>query len=113
FRGKLWITQHGDARDHVVASGESFTIDQPGLALIEALEPSSLVVLVEPTTVPDPIGYEAAWPQLERDPRGYHLHEAARRMRAQSARKAVSSLGETARKLWSGLSSTAPERQVV
>jgi hypothetical protein len=62
FQGKVWITQEGDLRDHVVQSGESFSFDRAGLALVEALEPSSLAVLGETTDVPEAIGYEAAYP---------------------------------------------------
>ena len=64
FQGSVWITQQGDLKDYVVRSGESFTFDRRGLALVEALEPTSLAVLVD--AVPDEsIGYEAAWPQTE------------------------------------------------
>jgi hypothetical protein len=63
FQGKVWITQHDDLDDYIVSSGESFTFDRRGLALIEALEPTSLVMLVEPMPAHDSIGYEAAWPQ--------------------------------------------------
>lgn len=65
FQGKVWITQQGDERDHILSSGESFTFDRPGLALVEALETSSVVVLTEPAATPEPIGYEAAWPLVE------------------------------------------------
>jgi len=114
FHGKVWITQHGDLSDHVVTSGESFTLDHRGVALIEALEPTSLVLLVEPTQVPDPIGYEAAWPQIEiaQAPlRGFDLQAKARRMRMEVGRKAVGAFAQAARKLWSGVTSAAPERQ--
>jgi hypothetical protein len=100
FHGKVWITQHGDLSDHVVTSGESFTLDHRGVALIEALEPTSLVLLVEPTQVPDPIGYEAAWPQVE--PLQARL----------AGRKAAGVVAQAARKLWSGVASAAPQRQV-
>jgi len=65
FAGKLWITQQGDLRDHFVSAGESFTFDQPGLALIEALEPARLVMLMDGAASHESIGYEAAWPQIE------------------------------------------------
>jgi Protein of unknown function (DUF2917) len=65
FGGRVWITQHGDPKDHILQTGESFTFDRPGLAIIEALAPSSLVVLAEPARAPEPIGYEAAWPVTE------------------------------------------------
>ena len=34
--GTVWITQERDARDVFLATGESFTLDRPGLALIRA-----------------------------------------------------------------------------
>jgi hypothetical protein len=43
--GVLWITQEGDGRDHIVAPGQSLTLDYPGLALVHALEPSDLEIL--------------------------------------------------------------------
>jgi hypothetical protein len=65
FQGKVWITQEGDLGDYLVSAGESFTFDRRGLALIEALEPTSLVMLVEPNQGSESVGYEAAWPQAE------------------------------------------------
>jgi hypothetical protein len=65
FDGKVWITQQGDPKDHIVSGGESFTFDHPGLALIEALEPARLVMLVDMVASHESIGYEAAWPQAE------------------------------------------------
>ena len=46
--GAVWITQQGDARDLFVAEGESFTFDRPGLALVQALRPSRLLVYEPP-----------------------------------------------------------------
>jgi len=115
FHGKVWITQHGDPSDHVVASGEAFTLDHSGLALIEALEPTSLVLLVESAQVSDSIGYEAAWPRIETTQaplRGLDLQAKARRLRMQAGRKAAGALAQAARKLWSGVASAASERQV-
>ena len=65
FQGKVWITQESDLGDYLVSAGESFTFDRPGLALVEALEPTSLVLLVQPAPAHDSIGYEAAWPQVD------------------------------------------------
>lgn len=45
FRGLLWVTQEGDRRDIFLRGGQSFTIDQPGTTIVEALEDSSLLVL--------------------------------------------------------------------
>ena len=46
-KGELWITQDEDQRDLVVPAGGSFTLDRDGMAVISALEASS-VWLQEP-----------------------------------------------------------------
>jgi hypothetical protein len=112
FHGKVWVTQQGDSCDHVVSSGESFTFDRGGIALVEALEPSSFVLLVEATQAPESLGYEAAWPRTE--PRlldSVQLHARAREMRAHAQDKAFHAVARAARKVWSGLFSAAPARQ--
>lgn len=42
--GMVWVTQDGDPRDAFVAKGESFEFDRAGLALVEALVDSRMVV---------------------------------------------------------------------
>lgn len=46
--GCLWITQDNDPRDIVLASGESFTLDRSGVALVSAFQPSTLAVREPP-----------------------------------------------------------------
>jgi DUF2917 family protein len=81
--GRLWITQDRDGRDLLVAAGNAFTLDRPGLALIHALERAD-VALSEAERKPDPIaaGLRAfgRWiaaafgPQaLDRPPGPWHL----------------------------------------
>jgi hypothetical protein len=41
-RGTLWITQDHHSHDSIIGSGESLTIDYPGLTLVTALEPTQL-----------------------------------------------------------------------
>jgi hypothetical protein len=44
LRGRLWLTQDGDLNDVVLGAGERCTLDRSGVALVEALEPSSVRV---------------------------------------------------------------------
>lgn len=43
-RGSVWITQHGDRRDHYVPATRTMSLDQPGLALVQAVESAELIV---------------------------------------------------------------------
>ena len=52
FRGQVWIAQEGDRRDVFVGSGGTFTIDRPGLVIVEALQETSLLVLEPDAPVP-------------------------------------------------------------
>jgi hypothetical protein len=99
FHGKVWITQHDDPTDYVLSSGETFTFDRRGRALVEALEPTSLVVMEEATPTPDPIGYEAAWPQTEPVQLRWSTDQVRDRARATRAR----TTRELARKAWASL----------
>lgn len=83
FHGMAWVTQEGDPRDRLLVSGESFTFEHAGVALIHALEPTALVVLerdataavsaVEDLPVPVP-----AMRRLTTE----HVYRRARRLRA-------------------------------
>lgn len=42
--GCLWVTQYRDTRDVVLAAGESFVLDRSGVAVIQAIRPSTLVI---------------------------------------------------------------------
>jgi DUF2917 family protein len=43
-RGSVWITQHGDSKDYYLPASGTITLDRPGLALVDALEPTELVL---------------------------------------------------------------------
>ena len=43
LQGHVWITQDHDLRDVVVAAGEDFVIDRPGMALITPLDGAARV----------------------------------------------------------------------
>jgi hypothetical protein len=42
--GEIWITQQNDPRDVVLAPGECFVLDRPGLALVFAFRDAILTV---------------------------------------------------------------------
>lgn len=43
--GCVWVTQEGDARDHVLSSGEAMVVSKTGLVVITALEDSTVSVM--------------------------------------------------------------------
>jgi hypothetical protein len=43
--GKLWLTQEGDARDHVVPAGTTFCTDRPGRVVVSAIDVESAVLV--------------------------------------------------------------------
>ena len=44
--GAVWLTQEVDARDRHLGAGESFRLDRPGLAIVQALQHTTLSVSV-------------------------------------------------------------------
>ena len=72
FEGQVWITQENDPRDVVLAAGESFSIDRPGLTLVQALRDSKLILVqAEPRPAP-----------LSAAPTSYELQQWARTQRS-------------------------------
>ncbi len=45
LEGVVWITQDSDPRDIFLADGESFTLDGSRMTIVQALEPTRLLVL--------------------------------------------------------------------
>ena len=71
-RGKVWITQDHDLRDVVLSDGESFRLDRPDLAIVQAFDTAE--VFVRPPERPGPAAAPAGLPQrlmlaLRRGPR--------------------------------------------
>jgi len=58
FSGSVWITEEGELADHVLGPGDSLVLRRPGLALVEGLHDSQLILFE--TTAPD------AWAQALR-----------------------------------------------
>ncbi len=44
-RGTVWITQDNDLRDVVLSSGESFRLDHPDLAIVQAFDSAEILVV--------------------------------------------------------------------
>lgn len=63
--GTVWVTQHHDPRDIVLGPGESFTLDAPGQAIVQAFEPSC-VSLTQAVAV-SPRGLRPGWAERLRD----------------------------------------------
>jgi hypothetical protein len=53
-RGTVWITQDNDIRDVVLGDGESFMLDQPDLAVVQAFH--SAEILIRPPGSPGGTG---------------------------------------------------------
>jgi hypothetical protein len=71
FSGSLWITQEGDLRDVIVEAGDSMRLNRGGLAVIEALADTRLLLL-------DPIAASAPLPR----PSTAAPHRKAQRQRS-------------------------------
>jgi hypothetical protein len=45
--GTLWLTQQGDPHDHIIKTGQSFTLNQRGMVLVQGL-PCGRVLILPP-----------------------------------------------------------------
>ncbi len=43
--GALWLTQPGDAQDHIIRAGETFPLYRPGVILVQGLPRGRAVIL--------------------------------------------------------------------
>lgn len=63
LQGVLWITQEDDSDDIVVADGESFILDRPGLTLVSApVGPADIVITSTPTAADHARATGHRWP---------------------------------------------------
>ena len=46
--GWVWLTREGDARDHVLAAGDTVRLDHPGLVVVQALRAARFELQREP-----------------------------------------------------------------
>jgi hypothetical protein len=74
-RGAVWITLDNDLRDFVLSSGESFILEKPELAIVQAFDTAE--VLISPPRAVRPPAAGATLPQ--------RLAQAFRRATGQSA----------------------------
>ena len=54
-RGTVWITQDNDLRDVVLTSGESFRLERPATAIVQAMDTAEVLIL-PPAPPPRPEG---------------------------------------------------------
>jgi hypothetical protein len=50
--GTLWLTQASDPHDHLLIAGQSFTLDQLGIVLVQGLPCGKALVLPPPSLEP-------------------------------------------------------------
>jgi hypothetical protein len=58
--GTVWVTQDGDPRDIILHTGDAFTLDRKGAALVQAFEPGAISIT---RSTGQPRGLPAAWRQ--------------------------------------------------
>ena len=56
LEGALWITQHDDQADHVIAAGEVFRVDREGPVVVQAVRAARLAI-----ESPDELLLESWW----------------------------------------------------
>lgn len=93
FHGRVWITQHADPRDIVLEGGATFTFDRHGLAMVQALTDSSILVFAPEPNAQAEAG--SAGRHDSADDRGFdrmtaaELHHEARRQRSAAIGEAL------------------------
>lgn len=51
--GSVWVTEEGDARDHVIGPGDMLVVARPGRTLVQALMPSWITLAEGPGAAND------------------------------------------------------------
>ncbi|MGH8663094.1 MAG: DUF2917 domain-containing protein [Burkholderiales bacterium] len=61
LRGMVWLTQERDPLDRILCAGETFTIDRPGIVLINALAHDAVLECSEPSrcSITRPLPYRS------------------------------------------------------
>jgi DUF2917 family protein len=78
FEGQVWITLDDDPRDIILSGGESFSIDRPGLTLVQALRDSKVMLVdADPHRAPLPSSFELE--QWARERRSEAIGDAVKR----------------------------------
>lgn len=52
--GTVWVTEEGEARDHVVEAGDALVVARPGRTVVQALRPAWISLAAGPGAANDP-----------------------------------------------------------
>jgi hypothetical protein len=53
--GRVWITQEGDRRDHIVGPGETLVVARPGRTVVQALQSARIALRDRVAAANDPV----------------------------------------------------------
>ncbi len=52
--GTVWVTEEGEARDHIVAPGDALVVARPGRTVVQALQAAWISLADGPAAANDP-----------------------------------------------------------